>query len=277
MAEQKKEEKRKSKKKEKVNLALVLSGGGARGMAHIGVLKALQKNNLEPNLIIGTSAGALVGGMYAAGKLGEFEKMLLSKTQKDIRRIAAFRPREGGLINPDRFEKEIKKIIGEKKIEELDKKFFSTSVDILSGKEQCMDKGDLAQAIMASSTIPLLLPPVKKDGMLLVDGGLNNPLAIHEGFQQAHKVIAVAIERNLKDMPKKEKYNFLGIAERSLTIFQNEIIEASLKKYKKNLVVIRLEVNMDTLDFHKAKEAIEIGEKETEKYIEEIKKLVLVE
>jgi len=102
-------------------------------------------------------------------------------------------------------------------------------------------------------------------------------LAIHEGFQQAHKVIAVAIERNLKDMPKKEKYNFLGIAERSLTIFQNEIIEASLKKYKKNLVVIRLEVNMDTLDFHKAKEAIEIGEKETEKYIEEIKKLVLVE
>lgn len=275
MAEQK--EGKKLKKKEKENLALVLSGGGARGMAHIGVLKVLEKNNIVPNIIIGTSAGALVGGMYAAGKLVDFEKMLASKSQKDIRRMAAFRPREGGLINPDRFEREIRKIVGDKKIEELEKKFYSTAVDILTGKELKMDKGDLSQAILASSTIPLLLPPVKKDGMLLVDGGLNNPLAIHDGFESANKVIAVAIERNLKDMQKKEKYNFVDIAERTLTILQNDIIETSLKKYKKNLVVIRLVVNLDTLDFHKSKEAIEIGEKETEKYIEAIKKLVLVE
>jgi len=277
MAEQKKEVKKTTKKKEKENLALVLSGGGARGMAHIGVLKVLEKNNIVPNIIIGTSAGALVGGMYAAGKLVDFEKMLASKSQRDIKRMAAFRPREGGLINPDRFEKEIRKIVGDKKIEELDKKFFSTCVDILTGKELQMDKGDLSQAILASSSIPLLFPPVRKEGMLLVDGGLNNPLAIDDGFKLANKVIAVAIERDIKDMPTKEKYGFADIAERSLTIFQNEIIEESLKKHKKNLVVIRLEVNLDTPDFHRAKEAIKIGEKETEKKIEEIKKLVLAE
>jgi NTE family protein len=263
------------KKQEKLNLALVLSGGGARGMAHIGVLKVLEKNNIVPNIIIGTSAGSLVGGMYAAGKLLDFEKILTSKNQRELKRIAAFRPHEGGLINPDRFEKEIRKIIGNKKIEELDKKFFSTVVDLLTGKEIKMDQGDLCQAILASNSIPLLFPPVKKDGMLLVDGGLNNPLAINDGFESANKVIAVAIERDLKEIPKKDKYGFADIAERALDIFQNEIIEDSLKKYKDNLVVIRLKVNIDTLDFYKAKEAIAIGEKEAEKYIEDIKKLVL--
>jgi NTE family protein len=277
MVEQKKEEKKKSKKKEKLNLALVLSGGGARGMAHIGVLKVLEKNNIVPNIIIGTSADSLVGGMYIAGKLADFEKMITGKTKNEIKRIAAFRPHEGGLINPDRFEKEVRNLIGNVKIEDLDKKFLATAVDILTGKEMDLDKGDLCQAILASSTIPLLLPPVKKDGMLLVDGGLNNPLAVDDGFRVAKKVIAVAIERNIKDMPTKDKYNFLDIAERALTIMQNDIIEGSIKKYKKNLVVIRVEVNMDTLDFHKAKEAIEIGEKEAEKKVEDIKKLVLSE
>jgi len=140
-----------------------------------------------------------------------------------------------------------------------------------------MSKGDLCQAILASSTIPLLLPPVKKDGMLLVDGGLQNPLAIDDGFKVAKKVIAVAIERNLGDMPKKEKYGFVDIAERTLSILQNEIVESALKKHKKNLVIIRVKVNIDTLDFYKAKEAIEIGEKEAEKKVEEIKELVLAE
>ena len=97
MVEQKKEEKKKSKKKEKLNLALVLSGGGARGMAHIGVLKVLEKNNIVPNIIIGTSADSLVGGMYIAGKLADFEKMITGKTKNEIKRIAAFRPHEGGL------------------------------------------------------------------------------------------------------------------------------------------------------------------------------------
>jgi NTE family protein len=212
------------KKPKKYNLALVLSGGGARGMAHIGVLKILEKNNIVPNIIIGTSAGSQVGGMYAAGKLAEFEKILTSKSQKEIKKIVAFRPHEGGLINPDRFEKELRKIIGNKKIEELDKKYFATAVDLLSGKEIRLDKGDLCQAMVASSTIPLLFPPVKKEGMLLVDGGLQNPLAIDDGFEVASKVIAVSIERNLKDMPKKEKYGFSDIAERALTILQNEIV-----------------------------------------------------
>lgn len=275
MTEEKKDGRR--KKKEKVNLALVLSGGGARGMAHIGVLKILQQNNIVPNIIIGTSAGALVGGMYCAGKLAEFEKILTEKSQKEIKNITAFRPHEGGLINPDRFEKEIRKVIENIKIEDLDKKYFATAVDLLTGKEMQMNQGDLTQAILASSSIPLLFPPVKKDGMLLVDGGLHNPLAIEDGFKAAKKVIAVSIERDIKDMPKKEKYGFVDIAERALIILQKEIVESAIKKHKKNLVIIRLVINLDTLDFHKAKEAIEIGEKEAQKNIEDIKKLVLAE
>lgn len=268
---------KKSNKKGKYNLALVLSGGGARGMAHIGVLKVLEKNNIVPNIIIGTSAGSLVGGMYAAGKLVDFEKILLSKTPGELKQLIAFRPHEGGLINTDRFEREMRKIIEKQKIEELDKKFMATAIDILSGKEIQMDNGDLAQAILASCSIPLAFPPVKKDGMLLVDGGLGNPLAIEDGFKLAKKVIAVNIWRSIEKMPKKEKYGFVDIAERALTILQNEIAAAAIKKHTKNLVVINVEVDHDTLDFHKSKEIIPLGETEAQKKIEDIKKLVLTE
>lgn len=260
--------------KKRENLALVLSGGGARGMAHIGVIKVLEKNNIVPNVTIGTSAGALVGGMYAANSLSNFESALLGENKSNLHHILRFWPTGDGFINTKRLEKELRNIIGTKKIEELDKKFVAITVDILTGKKILLDKDDLCNAILGSIAIPMLFPPLHKQDMLLVDGGLEDPLPIDIGFKFAKKVIAVNTIPALDKLPKKTKYNFIDILERASAIIQLEITEFALKKYKKNLVVIQPEVVLETLAFEKAKEAIAIGEAEAEKHVEEIKKLI---
>ncbi|MEM4703183.1 MAG: patatin-like phospholipase family protein [Candidatus Pacearchaeota archaeon] len=259
--------------KKKYNLALVLSGGGARGMAHIGVLEILEKSNIVPNVIIGTSAGALVGGMYAAGVLDKFKKELIGK-KKEIKKILRVWPSREGLIKTDKLERELKKLIGERKIEELDKKFIAVSVDLLTGKKVLIEEGTLCQAILASIAIPLVFPPLHREGTLLVDGGLEDPLPIDEGFRLARKVIAVDITRSIDKIPKKDKYNFVDILERALIIIQSEISEAALKKYRHNLVVLKPDVNINTLEFSRSKEAISIGEEETKKNLEKIKELL---
>jgi NTE family protein len=263
-----------AEKTEKYNLALVLSGGGARGMAHIGAIKVLEKNNIIPNIIIGTSTGAMVGGMYAAGELSNFENIIVKKTKKQINKILKIWPSKEGLIKTKELEKELRKIIGNRKIEELDKKFVALSVDLLTGKKIIIDNGDLCEAILASMAVPVLFPPRHKGEMLLVDGGLEDPVALDEGFKVAEKVIAINTIRDIGNFPKKENYSFADILERASAIMQDEIMGPILKKYKKNLVILNPLVNLDTLTFDKAKEAIAIGEAEAEKNIDKIKLLL---
>jgi NTE family protein len=264
--------------KKKYNLTLVLGGGGARGMAHIGVLRILEQNNIVPNYILGTSAGALTGGLYAAGTLNEFEKALVGKTKKQIRKILHFWPSRDSLIKTDRLKKELEVYTKNKKIEELSKSFACTAVDLLTGKKILIDKGDLCEAILASIAIPLLFPPVYRDNMLLADGGVADPLPIQDGLKDAKKVIAVNINRPLDKLQKKNKYNFLDILERALNIVQDEMTRKALKRHRKNLIVISPNVDdINTLDFHKTSEAVKAGEDETLKRMEEIKKFVLEE
>jgi len=260
-------------KDERKELALVMSGGSARAMAHIGVIKVLEKNNISPNVVVGTSSGAIVGGMYAAGSLEAFEKMLLSRTKKQLSKLLQIWPSREGMMRTKRIEKEFRQFIHDKKIETLDKRFMAVTVDLVSGKKIIFDKGDLCEAILASTAIPLMFPPVHKEEMLLVDGGLEDPLAIDVGFQQAKKVIAVNIMPSA-GMPKKDKYNFVDILQRALSIVESEIIAEELKKYKENLVVLNLQIDIPILDFSRSKEAIEVGEKETKKHLDEIKELL---
>ena len=258
----------------KHKLALVLSGGAASGMAHIGVIKVLERNNIIPDVVIGTSSGALVGGMYAAGVLYNFERIISGKTKKQIRKMLHFWPSKEGLIKTDRLTKEFRKILDDKRIEDLNKKFVAVSLDLLTGKRILFDKGDLCEAILASISLPLLFPPLHKQGMLLIDGGLEDPLAIDEGFKLAKKVIAIDITRSIESMPKKIKYNFIDVFERIESILRLEIANFAISKYKHNLVVLKPKVFIGTLDFDRSKEAIAIGEDITEKNLFKIKKLL---
>lgn len=264
-------------KKEKKELALVLSSGGSKGAFHIGVINILEKNNISPNVVIGSSVGALVGGVYAAGCLDKFENVLIKKTKKEMDALFKVWPSKEGLIRTKRLEDELRKILGNRKIEELDKKFIAVAVDLISGNKVIIEKGDLCNAIMASMAIPILFPPVHTGEMLLADGSLEAPLDVTDGFRYAKKVFAVDATRRIENMPKKSSYNYIDIFQRALTIVQSEVLTEALKRHSRYLMILKIpgaSINTSTLDFSKAKEAIAIGESETEKHLDEIKALL---
>ncbi|MEM2954711.1 MAG: patatin-like phospholipase family protein [Candidatus Nanoarchaeia archaeon] len=266
----------------KYDLALVLSGGGARGMAHVGVIKVFEENKIVPNIIIGTSAGALVGGMYAANSLDKFEKVLIGKLKNFIRKsIARLWFSKEGLINSQKVANGFRKIVGNKNIENLDKKFVAIACDLISGKKVLIEKGDLCDAIVASSAIPFVFSPlhkkdkINKKEMLLVDGGIKAPLAIEEGIKLAKKVIAVNLSKTF-EIKTKKSYNIIDVFSYLSRIWEEEVLSAILKKYrnKKNVFLLNIDVNINTLDFRTSKKAIKIGEKEAKKRLNEIKRFI---
>jgi len=163
-------------KQPKVGLAL--GSGGPRGLAHIGVIKALEENNIPIDFIAGCSIGAMVGGLYALTKdISWIEKMAL---ETDWRRIVSLLAEpaflSGGLVGGEKIEKFILEQTGRKKFEDLKIPFIAVATDINTGKEVRIKKGSLAKAIRISSSVPLVFKPAKWEDKLLVDGGLSNPV-----------------------------------------------------------------------------------------------------
>jgi len=160
-------------------IALVLGGGGARGLAHIGVLKRLEENGLEPEIIVGTSIGALIGGAYAAGvSVADMEAILESMDVLAVAKI--FRPGIplSGFVDGGHVAKLLKGLIGTKRIEDLRLPFRAVATDIAGGADFVFADGPVVNAILASIAIPILFKPVALRGRFLVDGGLSNPLPV---------------------------------------------------------------------------------------------------
>jgi len=162
-----------------VNVSLVLSGGGARGIAHIGVIEELEKQGLEIKSIAGTSMGALVGGIYAVGKLQEYKNWMYTLDKIDVFKLIDFTLSSQGLIKGDRVFKKMKEFIPDMNIEELKIHYTATATDIINKKEVVFTKGSIYEAIRASVAFPSVLTPVKKDDSVLVDGGVMNNVPIN--------------------------------------------------------------------------------------------------
>jgi len=160
------------------NVALVLSSGGARGVAHIGVSEDLLKSGYKITSIAGASMGALVGGMHANGTLPKFTDWLLAFTKIDVIKFMDLTTGPGGLIKGEKIMKVLEEFIGEVNIEDLPIPYACVAADLISHKEIVFDHGSLVKAIRASSSIPTVFQPVNFDGMLLVDGGVLNPLPL---------------------------------------------------------------------------------------------------
>ena len=146
----------------KKKLALVLSGGSARGLAHIGVLEVLEENHVPIDVIVGTSIGALIGGIYAAGSLKEFKEEVVRLTHHRI--TSLFFSRRFKRMNADNnvpIEKLLKKFIKGKKIEDLSISFSAIATDLKTGEEIFIEKGDLLKAILASIALPGLFKPIE--------------------------------------------------------------------------------------------------------------------
>jgi len=183
----------------KQKVALVLSGGGARGIAHIGVIDELEKRAYEISSLAGTSMGALIGGVYAAGKLDELKEWIYTLDKGKLLRMVDFTLNKQGLIKGDRVFKRMKDYIPERNIEDLVIPYAAVAVDLLKKEEVVFREGSLSKAIRASISIPSVFTPVKSKGRLLVDGGVMNNIPInHVSRTEGDILIAVNV---IADVP----------------------------------------------------------------------------
>ncbi len=159
-------------------VSLVLGSGGARGLAHIGVIQWLEENGYRIRSIAGSSMGALVGGIYAAGELEAYTRWVLALQQIDVLRLVDFSFRRSGLIKGEKVIETLRDLIGDRDIESLPISFTAVATAVQEEKEVWLNRGSLFDAIRASIAIPTVFTPVELHGKLLVDGGLVNPVPI---------------------------------------------------------------------------------------------------
>ena len=161
------------------NVALVLASGGARGMAHIGAIEELERRGYHITSIAGTSAGALVAGLYATGKLKEAKQWFMSLDKQKIMSLGDFSLSTSYLVKGDKIIDSFKEIVDDCLIEDLPIPVSLVASDVIHNREVVMESGSLFQAVRASVSIPMFFRPVKKDDMLLIDGGVLNALPLN--------------------------------------------------------------------------------------------------
>jgi NTE family protein len=275
--------------------ALVLMGGGARGLAHVGVLRVLEKRRLLPDIIAGTSMGGLVGGLFAAGfssrKLTEmlgglpFEDRAGKPSRPNIFR----RPRnlfEGilltdtknrvfgkiGLGKGDAVEAYLKACVGRVLIEDLPVKFVCNAVDLVSGKEVLLDKGPLYKALRATMSLPLVFAPVKMGRMLLFDGGILSSAPVEAARAAGAEVtVLVDIHRPLRRVPREKIKSAIQIVQRTV-----EVASAAsfVERARHADFVLRVPVDQGVLQFAEPEKIALKGERVAAAMLPALKKAI---
>lgn len=243
---------------------IALSGGGARGIVHIGVLEALHKYGISPEIISGASMGALIGVFYAAG----FEPLHILDLVKSNKMVKMFKWQlpSGGLVD-------LKKVLSflESNIEiddfsSLKKPFYCSVVNLNSGHSEIKNEGKLFQWVLASASIPIIFEPQIIDGNTYVDGGLLNNLPVDSIRNQCRILIGVHVNHNGVE---NNISGIKSIAERTFRLIMSQNVRDSLAKC--DFVIDPPETrNYNTFDFKKADEIFKIGFDETEKRILEV-------
>ena len=180
------------------SISLVLGSGGARGLAHIGVIKWLEECGYTIESIAGSSIGALVGGIYALGKLDEFCEWVKAINTVEMIRLLDFSLGKGGLVKGEKIISTLLELTGDSLIENLPITFTAVAADIANEKEVWIQRGPLFDAIRASISLPLLFTPVERRGVKLQDGGILNPVPIAPTFGD-HTDLTIAV--NLSGPP----------------------------------------------------------------------------
>lgn len=180
-------------KKKKVGL--VLGCGGAKGLSHIGVIKFLEDNDIKIDFITGSSIGALVGGAYAGGlSIKEIENIALETDLTSTAKLFSPGFGKSGLVTGTNVQKFLTSILGNKNIEDLQIPFTAVATDIITGEEIHFNKGNLVEAIRASISIPIVFQPVIRNNIVLVDGGIVNPVPINVAREMgADHIIAINV------------------------------------------------------------------------------------
>ena len=275
------------------DIALALSSGGARGLAHIGVIEELESQGYRIASIAGCSMGALIGGVYAAGKLEEFREWMKTVDKKKMLELTDFSLSLNHIVKGTRIIKAIMEFVPDVLIEDLPIPYCAVATDWISGREVIIDKGSLFEAIRASISLPTFYEPVRRDGMILIDGGVVNPIPMnrvkrHEGDllvavdvsghdykAQWEKTIKLterqkhdkSLKAKLLDMiiPDNIEFNYYTLLSRtsSIMIRQNSLLMAQLTKPD-----ILIDIQMSrygSFDYDKSERLITIGRNKARK------------
>ena len=254
----------------KYNTGLVLSGGGARGFAHLGVLKALNDAGIYPDVIAGTSAGALVGVLYADGYSPEKILKIMNSTSK-LHYVRPTVPREG-LLQISGIERILKENLRAEKFEDLKMPLFVTATDLNNGVAEYFSSGELLKPVIASASIPVLFNPVVINKIHYVDGGVldNMPIKPIEGMCKL--IIGSFVNPTGYE---KTVTSLVQIAERTFMLNMSKELDQKAKKFDIFIAPPELK-NYKILDPEKAIEVFDIGYKATKSKLEdpEIRKLL---
>lgn len=263
------------KEKEKMakkKLGLVLGAGAARGLAHIGVIKVLEKNNIKPDYIMGSSMGALIGAYYALhGSIeGIEEKVNISK--RDLFALVDIRKPKKSLIKGRKIKRFLKSRFKNKTFEDLKIPLGVITTDLVAGEEFLITEGKLLDALMASITVPVILPPVKYNGKWLVDGDVSHCNSVEIIRKSVDKVIYVDVMT--EERKKIKKLDIIRTLVYSYDVKRQQIF--SRIKKRKDTVIIKPNVDwgFNFFKFHEYEKFISEGEKAARRKIREIKELI---
>ena len=275
----------------KKNVALVLSSGGARGLAHIGVIEELEAHGYHICSIAGCSMGALIGGVYAAGKLTEFREWMKTVDRKKMLELTDFSLSLNHFVKGKRIIEAIMEFVPDMPIENLPIPYSAVATDLKDGREVVFSKGSLFEAIRASISLPSFYEPVQRDGMILIDGGVINPIPLNRVSRKTGDILVGADVsghdyksqweemRRLTEWQKKDKslkarildklipdnleFNYYTLLSRasSMMIRQNSILMTKLMN--PDMLIDMQMSRYGGFDYDKSEKIIAIGRQKT--------------
>lgn len=263
------------KKKKKIKIGLTLGSGGARGLAHIGVIKVLEENGIQIFCIAGSSIGALVGGLYAATHdVSGIEKLASQNDWKKILDLVWDPTIKGGLISGKKIENFIRKHLKGVKFSDLKIPFNAAATNFKTGEPVYIGRGDVASAVRSSLSVPLIFNLVSGDGKLLADGGLSDPVPVQAARRMGADLV-IAVNLDNYRFSNHGKIGFFEAADNSLNILRYHLAQEKIKNAD---VVIEPKVSAPSLigwrQFMNSKKIIAEGERAAREVMPAIKKLM---
>ncbi len=263
------------KKIRQPKIGLALGSGGSKGLAHIGVIKVLEENNIPIDFIAGSSIGAMVGGFYATTKdVGQMEKIALGTDLRLVLSLLDPSLRQG-LLGGGKVKNFIEKHTKGMNFKDLKIPLSVVATDLKNGDAVVINEGEVASAIRASISLPLAFKPIKLENKLLADGGMSLPVPVEVVRKMgAELVIAVNLyaDYSANEGPKKNKYGFYKIANNSIELLLHHLAHWNIKDAD---VVINPQVGKTTWDsFLKGKDTILAGEKAAKIVLPQLKELI---
>jgi len=282
------------KNSEAKTVSLVLGSGGARGLAHIGIINWLEEHNYKIVSVSGSSIGALIGGVYALGKLDEYEHWVRAISATDMVKLLDFSFSRDGFVRGEKIISTLKELTGDSLIEDLPIPFIAVASDVVREREVWLKNGSLFDAIRASISLPLFFEPAEINGDKLLDGGILNPVPIAPTFNDDSD-ITVAVNLGGKpdpafrmpeltteedededdfsakvadfvrslDISKKvaatDTVSMLDIANRTFDAMQSAIARQQLAAYPPDIQLVIPNNVCNTLEFDRAPEMIQLG------------------